>query len=524
MYTLVGMIHGSPTEVVQFVVGELFTEEHARWLTRREWLYFALHHIALVRPDYLIVHLTGIAQQALDRNFPHAKLRYHAKQIVTLVEEAIPGSVDPAELEQLRPVNEPLSFIRRDDLESGGIPYPEPWWPSRPDKVFRFDPLDTMPYWFSPMARCFGMHRCHIAERAYRWIVDEWDLTDEACARDCEEDPQAYDWRETMNDHGNTPAVETLRLYAERHGMFLAAGELVDTEPVVWEEGWSRSDWEDRMRYERSADPCLPSRLLGLPPLSPENYGRFEGPVEEWKANRDPARYRRLLFAGADTPDWFVIAGDWAGTFLDRDFFVSISSSLVSAQTASSLADLLRLSDRYSLPKIRVSHAGVLHELQTDTEVSLREADTRDDGRVDEGALFQLRPLAIEWEQELPFHDFDPKWPAGSRRLHFLAPEPEESLRLVRDPLGASWCDVSGRVVARLEAWHERTRYGEHGTGARGSRLLLRRDAVTRLREHTACDVIVTVTISRNKSVNHRTSDDTYELGKSEVFLLSDFE
>ncbi|WP_420463332.1 hypothetical protein [Candidatus Palauibacter sp.] len=524
VYTLVGMIHGSPNEVVRFLVGELLTKEHARWLTRREWLYFVLNHVALVRPEFLVAHISNIAQHALDQSLPHAKLRYHAKQIVTLTEKAFPGSVDPATLERLRPVNEPLSFIRRDDLGSGGIPYPEPRWPSRPGKVFRFNSMDTMPYWFSPMARCFGMHRCHIAERAYRWIVDEWGLTDEACTSDRQEDPHTYDWRETMNDHGDAPAVETLRTYAERHGMFLAAGELIDAEPVVWEEGWSRSHWEDRMRYARSADPCLPSRLLGLPPLSPESYGHFETPVEEWQANRDPTRYRRLLLADADTPDWFVIAGDWAGTFLDRDFFVSISSSLVSAQTACSLADLLRSSDRYSLPEIKVSYAGVLHELQTDTEVSLREADTGNDERVDEGPLFQLRPLAIQWEQELPFHGFDPKWPAGSRRLNFLAPEPVESLGLVRDPLGSSWRDVSGRVAARLEAWHERARYGEHGTGARGNRLLLRCDAVTRLREHTACDVIVKVTISRNKSANHRTSDDAYELGRSEIFLLSDFE
>ena len=522
-YALVAMIHASPTDLGRSCVDELASEGHGRWLTRREWLLFVLHHVALTEPTHIAVHLPSIAKVALDKALPHAKLRYHAKEIVTYVEEKIPGSVDRSTLDRVRRVNEPQAVVHRGELVPGGIPYEKPRWATRKDGVFQFDPVDTMPYWFSPMAHCFGMHRCHIAERAYRWIVNVWGLSDEACWREEEQDAHRYDWRETSNDHGAEPAVETLRKYAERHGMYLAAGELIDTEPVVGEADWPRSKWEERMRYERGADPALPSRLLSLPPLVRENFGRFATTVEEWQPSPERTVFRRQILADSNGRDWFVLAGDWEGSFHDRRFGVAISSALVPENTARSLVDVLRSSERHNLPEIDLSHAGILQEVEIDA--TLIPQDGAEDEQLGEGrdSRFRLRPVAIQWYQELPFHEFDPKWPSLARRLHLLAPDVAETLGVTRQPLGSSWMDSTGKLLACFEAWHERAQYGEDGTGAKGNRLLLRREALSELAARTGCDVVVTVWIQRNKASRHRTAEEQYDLGSREVFLLSDF-
>ena len=518
MYALVALFPTSPEEVAASLVRELSVEDHPRWLTRREWLLFVLDHLALTQPEALVPHLTRIAKHALDKDLPHATLRYHAKTIVANVEQRIPGSIDQPTRKLLRRADEPVSYVRAPDPGSH-IAYPEPWWPDRAGKVFTVSAMDTMPYWYSPMAHCFGMQRCHIAEGAYRWIVDEWALTDEVCQADRMGDPRQYRWQEITNYQGAAPAVETLRTYAERHGMFLAAGELLDEQPVIRGE-WSNSDrWRDKMNYERSVDTSLPSRFIVRPPAVPENYGIFDKDMEEWLGGPTAADYRREIIGNVERPDWCVVAGYWEGTFRDRTFFVHVSSALVKAESAAELVAFLRRSDHDTLPTLQLPYDCVLVEVEGELDRLGRMSSDVGSTAVEKGLPCEVRPLAVKWHQELPFHEFDPKWPER-RRLDLLAPEAVDHLDLKRKPLGPCWRNEAERAVARMEVWHEGLMNRGHWNGARGGRLVISMDAARELAMRTDSKVILVVTISRNKAEGYRTVGEEYRLGSREIVVL----
>jgi hypothetical protein len=93
MYALVDMIISKPKPVLDYLIAELQDEKHERWMTKREWIIFVLHHISLRIPSNLLPYAEVISGHALNKNFPHAKIRHHAKEILLNIEKFKPGTL-----------------------------------------------------------------------------------------------------------------------------------------------------------------------------------------------------------------------------------------------------------------------------------------------------------------------------------------------------------------------------------------------------------------------------------------------
>jgi hypothetical protein len=520
LYSLIDMALNVPEPTLSLLVKELYDEEHERWMTKREWILFVLHHLSLRSLAGLDLYVEDFLAQALDKSFPHAKIRYHAKEILLHIEEANPGTLVPEKLSAVRAVNEPIALMPQDEAKSvayEGIP-----WNQRQGREFWFDSMDTLPYWYSPVSHCFARHRCHVADIAYRWIVDKWNITDEKCQEERSK-YRGYNWEDFDHRHGHTPAIENLERYVERHGMFMAAGELVDSVPVVpLEEGGDK--WHDWMRYRlRAADPALIGRFVDAPPLYPDNYGIFLADYEEWAKKGDEEDFRKELFIG-DAVEWLVVAASREGRFYDRQFRASVISALVSKEAGQALVRLISSSDDYvPLPYIETPYDTVLSELEEELgHPNIYYTDPKDEIR-DERGLFVLKSWLVRWYQEMPFHSFDPKWPENGRGCYLLGLDFCSRLGIQREPNSLTWTNDAGERVAYHEIWYDHDDTSERSDYAVGHCLVVRTDVICCYLKELGYDMIFVVNLSRQRpSWYRRDADDGgYDHGTKRAYILT---
>jgi len=188
------------------------------------WLLIVLAHASGRWPS-AITPVAGVLESiALSSDFPHSVWRELARRALSSLSDLGQQVLDEQSREELELANRPRSCLvtRRRDHGDGV------------DRVsrFRFDELDTIPYWFDPLADLFGRPVSEPLQRAESWMVDRWLETD-ARDEDLRLASRGIEWGETQNRHGSLPGVETPQLYAEYHGLLVAAGEMVDECPVL---------------------------------------------------------------------------------------------------------------------------------------------------------------------------------------------------------------------------------------------------------------------------------------------------
>ncbi|HEX8407802.1 MAG TPA: hypothetical protein VF883_02990 [Thermoanaerobaculia bacterium] len=510
LYAGVELVLAHPEIAIPTFLSEAADEADRRWMTRREWTLFLFHHVALRAPALLTSYAVDFAAHATSRTFPHAKCRYHAREAVLAIAANDPQAIDAALLEAVRRSQQPTATVE----EQYDAPGRSTEWPDAYQRPFHFNTMDTIPYWYDPLGRTFNLSGCDVASRAMEWIVTKWGITEAMCDADEEADRHSYDWRDTSNHKGGEPTVETLHSYAERHGMFVAAGEMIDNLPVAEDERTDIDEWTYWARYHvREADPALTSFLLTAPPLDPENYGDFpNGDVAAWRTNRPPAEYLRYL----SVAEWCVLVADMDATFGQHDQSVSVRSCLVQAETADALERAINAADEPFHPHAqKLSHDTILPEMEVDMQRDIARygADEADE----EGGkrLFRLRPMVGEHHQEFEFHSDDPRWRSFGRVYPFPSTILIGHLRLTRpDPLALAWVDETGTVIVRAELWHD-GRAGDDTEGASGYRLLMHKEALRRLLAATREEAVVVVTLRRRLAYRYRRDDrrDDYDPG-----------
>ncbi len=514
LYILIDMSLIKGDIVLASLVNELHDKKHNRWITKREWLLFALHHISLRKPDFLEPYIDEISHHALSKEFPHAKIRYHAKEILINIEKNNPGVISFKELNKIKKVNEPKKLFTKDELEGWSIPYKGKNWSQKDDQFFNFDSMDTLPYWYSRLGRCFAQHRCHVADIAYKWIVNKWEITDKKCRKDREEND--YDWQKTSNRQGTEPVIEDLKLYAERHAMFMAAGELIDNQPVFYDGDREGDRWHNWLRYRlRAADVSLPSQFIDIPPCTNENYGIFNKDFEIWVKRDNREEFKDELFEVNN--DWIIVGGSKSGVFEDRQFGVTVKTALVNSKTSEALARSIISEDFFPLPYIDVTYDTILPELEYDLENS-SDYYIFPDNEIDNG-IFKLKSFLANWHQEMPFHSFDSKWPEHGRDYYFPSLDFCKKMHIYRLPNSLKWFNQKGDEVAYHKIWYDHYSSNKY---TEGYKLVIKKDLLCQYLKIVSLDMIFKVTISRQKSSRYRKDSSEYDLGVSQAFILTD--
>ncbi|HEX4953899.1 MAG TPA: NACHT domain-containing protein [Thermoanaerobaculia bacterium] len=518
-----------PEALLRPLLDVLDSSDLPRWLSVREWLAFALEHVSIRRPQALLDAGPRLVPHALSTELPHAKIRHHLKQALLAIEEHYPGSLDLTTLELVQRVNRPVQVVQRETgFARDGYNWHELIQELPQDDVPPVEELDSLRYWYDRVVDCFAGPKIEVArsalQHAHQWMtrlgIDRKSIQEEGLKVE-----SRYKWHETTNDHGSQPHVELLRLYGERHALYLAAGALIDASPVratEWREP-NGNEWDDWARFNlRGADPEIVSRLVDAPPVRADNYGVFHTSVEEWRRKGEENLYLAELELDGE-PDWIVIHGMRSVYQEDRSCSARVVSALVSSRTARALASLLEMDGRDAfLPTYRSTYDRTLVEVEANP--CEEERVERPESALNElavcGDRFDLRPWVTHFYQEAPLHHVDPWWPETSRHLSVPASDVVRRLGLRRDPAGLIWRDAAGTVVARCDPWRS-VHPGGHRS-AEGHRLVMRREAVAAYAGEAALEVIFSVKVARQGSstFNPDTPQD-FDRGSTRCFLWS---
>jgi hypothetical protein len=474
------------------------TELDFYWMSARSWLLLTFERVADIHPDCLAPHVERLAAVATDQRFPHAQVRELARRTALRVLAARPG-IAPATREALQLVNRPLvGAVERDrHHRSDGRRLEGDW-------RFRLDPMDTLPYWYAPLAHVFGAEVEDVARRAERWIVDEWGRSDDDWLWDRRELRDEGSYEQMSNGHGRVPPVEGLRVYLEYHAMFLAAGELVDAGVE-----------EHAAPYDDAGDPWE-SWLAGHLNASPDWWlADLAGPIPlEERFFGDPGHG---AWQETSVADFDAALGLARGALRDRlvvDSWVDVrrqggyghdyvKAALVEPETAVSL----------------------LRALQTAANPrSFRLPNEHDwDGIEIDTGKFRLAGWLVE---RRIYHDFLDSFDPFAQGIRYSFSIPGERFTALMaaqaDPTGMALRTSDGTLVAWVELWagepvgHDR--YSSE-TGSDGHRTLVNASALLNFCRSTGMDLIVEVQLDRQ--LERRSQDpEALQPSRSRIYLI----
>jgi hypothetical protein len=477
------------------------------WISARQWLFLTLARIAEEHPETLEVHLDELIRAATSREFPHAAIRDMAKRAALAVIEKRRISVPDAAKTELQMANEPAACLveRRHRYGRGDARR------DREDRRFRFDSMDTLPYWFGPLGQVFDRGSQEIADRAEVWIVDRLGFTNDDWWRDQRELRREGRWQEMHNDHGTIPVLEAFRIYLEYHSMLLVAGEIVDGgAPMAYDE-WTSDPgpWREWLsRHVETFPTFWLTDIRSRAPLEPFVFASFP-PDDIWLQLTDRDFDDQLILRRSDG-DRLVLYGALEMWSEDRRADVRIHSAFVEPRNATSL----------------------LRALQTATDPhDWRLPNEHDEERwgadrfeIDDGE-FRLQGLLTEIRHEREgLDEHDPL-----ARIRYAFELPGEAFRAAtRSVLNLTSLTLStqgGGVVAETVLWHDGIGDERDGIVERhteGVRTMAPIGVVLDVLRQLGLALIAEVQIERRKDYQEKGGEIRYEPPPTTIYVLRD--
>ncbi|GAA2275452.1 hypothetical protein GCM10009853_031970 [Glycomyces scopariae] len=465
------------------------------WISARVWLLIALQGVAATSPSRLAEFFSVFERTALDRDFPHVQIRELARTIAASIAAHTDVKADP----RLFLANQPTScHLER----NSGIADEREREPA--EERYSFDSMDTIPYWFTPLARAFDVPVQEIEQRAETWIIDRWNLSREDWWNDPRELRSEGNQGRMMHRHGGIPREESLHLYLEYHALMLAAGELLDDhQPLRYE---PYDDSEDPWQYWISTH--LPGQtttwradLRSAIPAEPSLFGPYSS-IEEWLEPRteefdayldlDSKQFQgnRILIASHVS---ISVPGGYGSCY--------VNSALVHPTHAVALQRALSTAPNptdWKLPEEGESQFEVQHD-----KFQLR-GWIREYWRKEE-SLDELDPFAngISWTTYLPGEAFQ-SWASMS----------------VQGPSN-QFHDRSKQPVVWVERWSNLSpdeQYRSTFGTKEGYRTYVDRDTLFAFLSECNMNLIIEVQIGRNR--NERSGSEPYRLPANRIYLI----
>ncbi|MCM3885045.1 ATP-binding protein [Frankia sp. R82] len=439
-------------------------------------LLVALHRVATDRPAVLTPHRADFVRHATSSERPHAQIR----ELARLTALALTDPNDP-NFGLLRLANQPTHCSTNRKLQHSG----DHLDPSRARR-YDFDLMDTVPYWFTPLARVFNVSVDIVADRAEVWIVDRWGQSRSDWWYDVRELRDERSWERMNHRHGSIPPEEKLHLYLEYHAMMAAAGGLVDSRPVhvgPWDEdsdGWAR--W---LAGDLPSPGVWLADLAAAVPVESDLFRDTRPVSDTWDIPTAGDYDQALELDDDDLPGAVLVAGQTDLQFPNGRESVRVWSALVAPTYAE---DLQRALAARSEP----SDGKLPDEDQSDLEV--------------DHELFRLRGWLIDpRESGTVIDDHDVYAKKISKALPLPGHRFRAATRSTPDSASQTLTTSDGTVIAQSQQWADREPGTRHSraTTSSGYRLRVDRDTLLRYLSDTNTHLIVEVQIGRHRSEGH---------------------
>lgn len=465
------------------------------WMSARAYLMvflarFAVDHPAAVRP-----HVETLLRHALSKDFPHAQIRELAKHALLAVDKAIPGTLNTGTRQQLEAVNRPIGVqviegMRRHLSDT------------RSHKGrFDFNPMDTLPYWYTPLGRRFNLGGDEIATLAEKWICDRWGFFGHNVPQPRKR-RRDRDWHLATNGHGSLPVIEEGRTYLEYHAMLLVAGELVDSRPNTLEH--PESDYDSWRYWLQNHLPTHSqfwlSELRAPVPLEAQLHG-LSTPHEGWLIPTVPDAFDNCLgLPPSGNNKFLTVATEVDIHEPGKREHHRVESALVSPQSAHAL---LRALQAIGDPTpYRIPPAG-------------------NDLEIDEPG-FSLHGWISETSGEKELDGHDPLLYGMDTGLPRFSQAVQDQLSVQPDSAGKRYLDRSdpNQLIAEITSWSEPHEDKEGAEYSSGWRLRIKCDRLLNyLRVQQRC-LILEVQIDREERRYGQEKNFDYEPPAVLLYLL----
>ncbi len=201
-------------------------------LTAKLWLAISLARIANDTPSLIAKNAARVLNIATSGP-PHLLIEHYIKRALLTASESemLRGVTE----EDVRKLASPAAgtIEVEDGYENSGIGHQT----SQDDLRFRFDSMDTLPYWYDDAVKIFAdVEGKEFLKIADHWIVDKWGAGEETANWDKEPRRSRMDSRDYpqySKSHGSYPVMERYSTYLEWHAMFVAAGDLMQSRKIA---------------------------------------------------------------------------------------------------------------------------------------------------------------------------------------------------------------------------------------------------------------------------------------------------
>jgi hypothetical protein len=453
------------------------------FLAAKLWLTISLYRISAETPEALKSCKTEIFNLATSSELPHVGIREYAKRTLLQLESAQVISLTSSEKVKIDQINTAL----KGQITKNKDTYQSLRHVHDDKHRFKFDMMDTIPYWYDHILRIFPtVSQDHVLEIAERWIIDKWSADPEANWWDKEPRKGRYDERRYTlwsHNHGSFPTIERYGTHLEWNAMHCVVGELLMTHPISKKEEYDFDSFDYWLGKFLPTEP--PTWLYDNREPTPLELRLWkEDPRTDGGWLYNVRRDEILTEMGIHSPlrkGWIVIAGYYTAHFPKRETNIRISSALVSPETAPALVRALQTASNpwnFCIPTED-------HDLQINVPpyrllgwLAHMEGDTHFDGH---------DPFRYEVEQirtkpgSMLVHDFNIIPLANNNRTWISRVTGEAAL------IYQAWCDEPPREED----------YYHRGVRSDGWRFWARTDIVKSLLTNGGWDLICEVQIER---------------------------
>jgi hypothetical protein len=314
------------------------------WISAKLYLWIAIARISKENPKELLKFKKEIIHELHNQELPHVLIMFYIKQTCLNLNENANSFISSKEkkaidnllVSGLKPVRE--GRLQRKQRKYNSL---NGKW------KFKFDSMDTLPYWYNGLARCFNLSEYDVADLADKYISEKWGYVGDIHQDEFVKVPSDRDYYLTRNDHGSLPTIENLRMYYEYHSMYCAASELLEKEPPLEADPNEWGSWEYWLKSEGLTWPNIWLSDLRDPiPLDKRfwisDYKEFDA---KWRDIIEEKYYDEVLGLSNEIEIKDIIAyGDYTRYFGENYESVSIDSAIVSTRTSESLLRALQTS------------------------------------------------------------------------------------------------------------------------------------------------------------------------------------
>lgn len=308
------------------------------WMSAKLYLWTAIDRISKEYPEKLLLFKDIFLKELLNDELPHVLIRHFIQKSCLSLFKHDSSIYTDNEIEIIKNVN--VSKLQTLKRERGSKVSRIKTSKSLRNWSFKFDGLDTLPFWYERVGKIFDLSENDVADVADKIITEQWGYVGNPNKDDfIRNQLNRGEYFLTRNHKGSNPEVEDLSIYWQYHAMFCAADYLLKNYPLIKGEFW---DDEEEWSYwlESNANSFVGYWLSDLEdpiPLEAQYWKDVKVKLDEkWRDEIDENFFDDSV--GLMTENTFMnVRGGIAKYFRDCKETITINSNLVSNDAAEAL-------------------------------------------------------------------------------------------------------------------------------------------------------------------------------------------